>query len=250
MTVGENIRKIRKEKKLTQKKLGLLSGINEVQIRQYELGKANPKIETIKKIADALGTSYLNLLGAEELKQRMENKGSTILVNWFDWVLFYSGIYETYSNNYDLYYKWFKKTTRQLENYVSDTEVMDINIYIPFPGTEFLLDKYLDFLYDLKFTLENLKRMNSTLEEMHLKGINKDNFIFTIEQKRQVFIFPNAERLYKEFGYIDTGNKVISNDYYRSLPDEEIEIEFNKLVNELKLENEKFKKALGLITEK
>lgn len=29
--------------------------MNEVQIRQYELGKANPKIETIDKIASALG---------------------------------------------------------------------------------------------------------------------------------------------------------------------------------------------------
>lgn len=54
MTVGENIRRIRKEKKLTQKQLGELCQINEVQIRQYEIGKANPKIETIEKIAHAL----------------------------------------------------------------------------------------------------------------------------------------------------------------------------------------------------
>lgn len=56
MSVGENIRKCRKEKGFTQKKLGELSGINEVQIRQYELGKTNPKIETLKKIAIALDT--------------------------------------------------------------------------------------------------------------------------------------------------------------------------------------------------
>ena len=60
--VGENIRKFRKEKGFTQKKLGELSGINEVQIRQYELGKANPKIETIEKIASALGVNVLSLL--------------------------------------------------------------------------------------------------------------------------------------------------------------------------------------------
>lgn len=54
MTIGENLRKIRKEKKLTQKQLGKLCGINEVQIRQYELGKANPKIETVSRIAKAL----------------------------------------------------------------------------------------------------------------------------------------------------------------------------------------------------
>ena len=54
MSIGENIRRIRKENGLTQKKLGNLCGINEVQIRQYEAGRANPKIETIWKIASAL----------------------------------------------------------------------------------------------------------------------------------------------------------------------------------------------------
>lgn len=62
MSVGQNIRRFRTEKKLTQKKLGELSNINEVQIRQYELGKANPKIETIEKIANALEISTMSLL--------------------------------------------------------------------------------------------------------------------------------------------------------------------------------------------
>ncbi len=62
MSVGENIRKFRKQKGLTQKKLGELSNINEVQIRQYELGKANPKIETIEKIANALEVNVMALL--------------------------------------------------------------------------------------------------------------------------------------------------------------------------------------------
>lgn len=63
MTVGENIRRLRKEKGLTQKQLGELCGINEVQIRRYELGgkNSNPKIETIRKIANALGV-YMNEL--------------------------------------------------------------------------------------------------------------------------------------------------------------------------------------------
>lgn len=55
MTVGENIRKLRLERGLTQKKLGELCNIAEPNIRKYELNKANPKIETIEKIASALG---------------------------------------------------------------------------------------------------------------------------------------------------------------------------------------------------
>ncbi|RKI42436.1 XRE family transcriptional regulator [bacterium D16-51] len=62
MTVSENIKRIRKEKGLTQKKLGELCGINEANIRKYENGRQKPKIETLEKIANALGVSYLQLL--------------------------------------------------------------------------------------------------------------------------------------------------------------------------------------------
>ena len=51
---GDMIRKYRKEKGLTQKQLGELCGIADSNIRKYESGKQNPKIETLQKIADAL----------------------------------------------------------------------------------------------------------------------------------------------------------------------------------------------------
>lgn len=70
-----------KEKKLTQKELGKLSGINEVQIRQYEIGKANPKIETLAKIAGALEVDLYNLytgeMGMEEIKNYIVNQTNT-----------------------------------------------------------------------------------------------------------------------------------------------------------------------------
>ena len=52
---GNLIRSLRIKKGLTQKELGdRLGGISQQQIGQWETGKANPKIETLKKIADAL----------------------------------------------------------------------------------------------------------------------------------------------------------------------------------------------------
>lgn len=57
MTIGERVRSIRKSKNLTQKQLGELSGIAEPTIRRYELGKLNPKYETLAKIAKALAVS-------------------------------------------------------------------------------------------------------------------------------------------------------------------------------------------------
>lgn len=62
MSTGKSIRKYRKEKGLTQKQLGEKCGINEVQIRQYELEKANPKLETLRKIAKGLDIDVWELI--------------------------------------------------------------------------------------------------------------------------------------------------------------------------------------------
>jgi len=62
MTVGELIRSARKKRGLTQKALGEACGIAEPTIRRYELGKLNPKRETIEKIAFALGISHYALI--------------------------------------------------------------------------------------------------------------------------------------------------------------------------------------------
>ena len=62
MSIGNNIKRLRIEKKLTQKKLSELTGISEVMISQYELGLRNPKLENLQKIAKALNVHSLVLL--------------------------------------------------------------------------------------------------------------------------------------------------------------------------------------------
>lgn len=62
MTVGEKIRATRLQKEWTQKKLAEECGIAEPTIRRYELGKLKPKLETVKKIADALGVNPFVLI--------------------------------------------------------------------------------------------------------------------------------------------------------------------------------------------
>lgn len=66
MSAGDNIKKIRKQKGLTQKQLGELCGLADSAIRRYENGRANPKYETKKKIADALGTNVWQLIDTVE----------------------------------------------------------------------------------------------------------------------------------------------------------------------------------------
>lgn len=62
MTAGERIKKIRQEKGLSQKELGEKLGVSQQMIGQWETGKANPKIETKKKIADALNIHLSDLI--------------------------------------------------------------------------------------------------------------------------------------------------------------------------------------------
>ena len=63
MEIKDRIRIKRHEKGLTQKQLGELSGIHEVQIRKYERGEVLPKLENIKKIANGLSIRPIDLLG-------------------------------------------------------------------------------------------------------------------------------------------------------------------------------------------
>jgi HTH-type transcriptional regulator/antitoxin HipB len=56
--VGQQIREARKAKGLTQKELGEKLGVSESTVNQYESGKQNLTIDTLTKIADALGAAF------------------------------------------------------------------------------------------------------------------------------------------------------------------------------------------------
>lgn len=57
MTVGENIKRLRQQRGLTQDELGHLVGVADTMIRKYELGIANPKPKKLEAIAYALGVN-------------------------------------------------------------------------------------------------------------------------------------------------------------------------------------------------
>lgn len=76
MSIGYNLKKIRKKKKLTQEDFGKLVGLSTNTIQRYELGKRQPTIETINKIAAALEVPVNELLELPSGKNfaRIENK--------------------------------------------------------------------------------------------------------------------------------------------------------------------------------
>ena len=61
MSIGNNIRKMRKKAGLTQKELGERLGISQAAIGQFENDSSNPKTETIIKLASALNISATEL---------------------------------------------------------------------------------------------------------------------------------------------------------------------------------------------
>lgn len=69
MTVGEKIRELRKKAGLTQKKLGELSDTSETTIKQYELGKRQPRMEQLQKVATALHVQVNDLLPWEDIPE-------------------------------------------------------------------------------------------------------------------------------------------------------------------------------------
>ncbi len=62
MTVGEQIKRIRKEKGLTQREVCERMGKTPSIIGQYENGARLPKYDTLKEIAKALGVQVRVLL--------------------------------------------------------------------------------------------------------------------------------------------------------------------------------------------
>ena len=97
MSIGENIKKIRLLKGLTQKQLGELCGMADSAIRRYESGRANPKLETIKKIAAALNVSLSDIINedfiiynftkgaehVEDINMRITDHAEYILINFY-----------------------------------------------------------------------------------------------------------------------------------------------------------------------
>ena len=65
MTIGENIRRIRKMRGMTLKQLGDAVGVSEAYIRAYESGRRNPKQQSLEELANALHVNVETLSGAD-----------------------------------------------------------------------------------------------------------------------------------------------------------------------------------------
>jgi transcriptional regulator with XRE-family HTH domain len=60
--VGQNLKRIRQEKGLTQEQLTDLSGFSQQYISGLEQGRRNPTVVTLYELATALGISHVELV--------------------------------------------------------------------------------------------------------------------------------------------------------------------------------------------
>ena len=72
--IGIGIKNARLAVGITQAELARRLGVTPQAISQYERGEKKPKIETIKKIADALGVSWLRLSHLNDLVATSEER--------------------------------------------------------------------------------------------------------------------------------------------------------------------------------
>lgn len=60
--IGERIKKIREAREMTRAELGMLIGLDQNRVQQYENGRRKPKLPLLKKIAYALGVNTIALM--------------------------------------------------------------------------------------------------------------------------------------------------------------------------------------------
>ena len=86
MAVGEKIKLARKKNGLTQKALGQKCGMPDSQIRQYESERFKPKLDTLRRIANALDVPLYELMEneytVEDIKEDLRNLPPDEAVDW------------------------------------------------------------------------------------------------------------------------------------------------------------------------
>lgn len=246
MKLGERIQKLRKEKGYSQESFAKVLGIGRSTLANYEQCKRDPTYEMIELIADKLNTTPAYLMGWADINGEiigLKNKPTSIIsfnfrddINFIKldkYQLLESGIFKTYIDNQDKYFKWYysyiSELDKNLENLNRCSTFMK-ELFIPFFENDY---EYYENLLDecrnhLEIAINDLEDMNDDLYELKE---NYSSYIFqelTTKDKRD---------------YLSTHqDKYIFDD----LADDEIDKYFTKFIELSKFENEVFKEKIGV----
>lgn len=250
MTIGNNIKRIREEKGMTQKELADKCNIIYQTIGKYERNLLNPKYETLRKIANALDINYLDLLD-DKMRENLDKKSKDIAFAEAEpWALYYSNIFNTYKEKSDLFYTWYRRKKQEVSYELDKLKSVKFDFNIPFHDYgqdighvyKHDFDEHINYLQslinDLNYLFETLEGMYEEQESFLENGTILD----TVDKKRKELL----KLVHTPF--IDEREQEES--YFNSLSDEEVEKEFNKLVDKLKLENNKLLEELNKLENK
>lgn len=83
MTLGNKIRQLRKEKKLSQEDLAQATGLTKSAISMYELDQRKPKYETLEVLADFFNVDMNYLMGRSVYTELVLDDTERILINQY-----------------------------------------------------------------------------------------------------------------------------------------------------------------------
>jgi transcriptional regulator with XRE-family HTH domain len=78
MNIGEQIKKTRTAKNLSQKEVALALEMDQAQFSRIENGKTDPSFSTIEKIAQALGVELVELVNADDIFREVNSYDKSI----------------------------------------------------------------------------------------------------------------------------------------------------------------------------
>lgn len=247
MTIGNNIKRIREEKGMTQKELADKCNIIYQTIGKYERNLLNPKYETLEKIAKALEVSSFDLIDGYKVPVYQVKH---INIELEPWALYYSNIFNTYKEKSDLFYTWYRRKKQEVSYELDKLKSVKFDFNIPFHDYGQDIGKasnvfFTDHINYLQGLINDLDYLFETLEGMYEEQDNlleNGTILDTVDKKRKELL----KLVHTPF--IDEREQEES--YFNSLSDEEVEKEFNKLVDKLKLENNKLLKELNKLENK
>ncbi|WP_051560442.1 helix-turn-helix domain-containing protein [Clostridium beijerinckii] len=100
MTIGEYIKHLRKEQKMTQKELSDHCEIALTSLQRYERDERLPNIEIMGKIANALGVNISNLINLAQLQNKLkENQLNNYIIDSLN-NMDANSLFDAYINNF------------------------------------------------------------------------------------------------------------------------------------------------------
>lgn len=188
--IGSKIKKIRKEKKLTQDQLANLIGKSTITIRKWESGERTPSLETIKQIAEVFDIPSFMLTDDHEItdffskadKLNTDNNTNNLTRKLFSLATGEKTLNPSFDdglNNLDISIKKEESRLTMLSNLLSDIVEKDTNIY-KISKAQLLAPLLSTFGFEFEFNYTTpVDSNNKNLSTVVIKS-EKDNYMKVI----------------------------------------------------------------------